>query len=545
MSKEKKLFRQLKEGWIKTGKNGASMQLRLFCFFTLLVVTVVLGVLAVLFATGIFSAGSRETKTILQGEITHLSQNAAEQFGNLSIQSVALSQEISNSMEAYIKTLGLTPEEIAHNPEALEALLGSQFDRMTGALESVKSSGVFLILDATINPEAENAENSRAGLFIKNMEPNILNASAPNILMIRGPVAIARENGYNIHSQWKMEFDTEGADYYTLPMQAARETKLQLSRLYYWCPNVRLPETNETIMLCSVPLIASDGTVFGVCGFEVSEMLFKLANMPDNSTYTRIFCMISPVEGNRLNTQNALLAGNYSALPHDGAARELLARPGEDSFDRFEWDGETLYAGMYTPLQMYPRGSAFENCGWAFSLMMPEQDLLEVVSLQRNYLILFLLLLMAGGVAAVLLVSKKVLRPMMDALETLKTKGPSGLTKTHILEIDDFIAFLSAQDDASKQPGEKTTPQQHGFSKYEEFVKNIETLSPAERAVFNLYMKGYTAKEIAEILCLSINTIKTHNKRIYMKLNVTSRKELMVYVDMMAESRGMPRREEK
>jgi DNA-binding CsgD family transcriptional regulator len=69
-----------------------------------------------------------------------------------------------------------------------------------------------------------------------------------------------------------------------------------------------------------------------------------------------------------------------------------------------------------------------------------------------------------------------------------------------------------------------------------EFVKNIQTLSPAERVVFDLYVQGYKAKEIAEILCLSINTIKTHNRRIYMKLNVTSRKELMLYIQMIKEA---------
>lgn len=64
----------------------------------------------------------------------------------------------------------------------------------------------------------------------------------------------------------------------------------------------------------------------------------------------------------------------------------------------------------------------------------------------------------------------------------------------------------------------------------------------AERAVFDLYMEGHTAKEIADILCLSINTIKTHNRRIYMKLNVSSRKELMVYIQMMEEANSkMPK----
>ena len=45
-----------------------------------------------------------------------------------------------------------------------------------------------------------------------------------------------------------------------------------------------------------------------------------------------------------------------------------------------------------------------------------------------------------------------------------------------------------------------------------------------------------TAKEIASILCLSINTIKTHNKRIYAKLNVNSREELLLYINMLKEA---------
>ena len=65
---------------------------------------------------------------------------------------------------------------------------------------------------------------------------------------------------------------------------------------------------------------------------------------------------------------------------------------------------------------------------------------------------------------------------------------------------------------------------------------NVKSLSPAERAVFDLYVKGHTAKEITEILCLSINTIKSHNKKIYMKMNVASRKELLTFVNMLRKA---------
>ena len=57
--------------------------------------------------------------------------------------------------------------------------------------------------------------------------------------------------------------------------------------------------------------------------------------------------------------------------------------------------------------------------------------------------------------------------------------------------------------------------------------------------VFNLYTEGFDAKKITEILCLSMNTIKTHNRRIFQKLGVSSRKELLVYVNMMKEKGGV------
>ncbi|HHZ00483.1 MAG TPA: helix-turn-helix transcriptional regulator, partial [Tissierellia bacterium] len=46
----------------------------------------------------------------------------------------------------------------------------------------------------------------------------------------------------------------------------------------------------------------------------------------------------------------------------------------------------------------------------------------------------------------------------------------------------------------------------------------------------------YTAREIAESLYLSINTVKTHTKHLYSKLNITSKEELILYVEMLKES---------
>ena len=109
----------------------------------------------------------------------------------------------------------------------------------------------------------------------------------------------------------------------------------------------------------------------------------------------------------------------------------------------------------------------------------------------------------------------------MQGIDAIK-KG--SLQKTYINEIDDLLEFTATND---------TTQEDVDMSAFYEFKKNIKKLSRAEAAVFNLYMEGYSANKIAETLYVSINTIKSHNKNIYRKLNVTSRKELMVYSQMM------------
>ena len=101
-----------------------------------------------------------------------------------------------------------------------------------------------------------------------------------------------------------------------------------------------------------------------------------------------------------------------------------------------------------------------------------------------------------------------------------------------IPEINDLIEYLTIHE---KKLHYQNNDNHIPPSMLEEFANNTKTLSPAEQAVFNLYIEGYSAKEIASILSLSINTIKTHNKRIYMKLNVGSRKELLLYINMLKD----------
>jgi DNA-binding NarL/FixJ family response regulator len=52
--------------------------------------------------------------------------------------------------------------------------------------------------------------------------------------------------------------------------------------------------------------------------------------------------------------------------------------------------------------------------------------------------------------------------------------------------------------------------------------KRYETLSNREREVFQLIAEGFSTKQITEVLCISVSTVKSHRARIMEKLGLTS-----------------------
>jgi DNA-binding NarL/FixJ family response regulator len=64
----------------------------------------------------------------------------------------------------------------------------------------------------------------------------------------------------------------------------------------------------------------------------------------------------------------------------------------------------------------------------------------------------------------------------------------------------------------------------HETSKY---TQSNYHLSPRQQEILGLVSRGLTNKEIANAAYLSVNTVKTHLRRIYQELGVNSRREIM------------------
>jgi len=62
---------------------------------------------------------------------------------------------------------------------------------------------------------------------------------------------------------------------------------------------------------------------------------------------------------------------------------------------------------------------------------------------------------------------------------------------------------------------------------YRQLLLDLEKLTKTERLIFDFYINGLSTKEIMKQLNITENTLKFHNKNLYSKLNVSSRKQLI------------------
>ena len=92
-------------------------------------------------------------------------------------------------------------------------------------------------------------------------------------------------------------------------------------------------------------------------------------------------------------------------------------------------------------------------------------------------------------------------------------------------------AALLATAEEKPQPTPALTP-----DTMERFVYGAGTLTATERTIYDAYLAGKSSKEVMSELNIKENTLKFHNKNIYSKLGVSSRKQLLSIASQLEKS---------
>ena len=187
------------------------MDLRLFLFLVVLVLTMLIGVVAILFVSGTFSAGLSQSEKLVQNDLDYLSNGMSEQFGFLSQHVVEFSKSLSSRIEAQLEEKGYTTSNLQEHPDLLKEILFMEFERALSRVLRSNSSGGFIILDATINPALANAENYRGRPLHQKYGTQYCKLLFAQYPYPSRPSKHRTNELLPLHAQWDMEFDIRGA----------------------------------------------------------------------------------------------------------------------------------------------------------------------------------------------------------------------------------------------------------------------------------------------------------------------------------------------
>ena len=101
-----------------------------------------------------------------------------------------------------------------------------------------------------------------------------------------------------------------------------------------------------------------------------------------------------------------------------------------------------------------------------------------------------------------------------------------------------LIAALKAQTITTpKTASSDLNKDSKEFTEHCKFIaEQLPKLTPTERSVYDCYLAGKSTKEVLSELSIMENTLKFHNKNLYSKLGVSSRKQLLEYAKAITEA---------
>ncbi|MBE6031417.1 MAG: hypothetical protein E7225_07490 [Clostridiales bacterium] len=553
------MLRQALSLWKKERKRKeTTLHRRLILFFVSISIFLILAFALLLMIFGITGKDEKTVETHINTELTDIAQSIEDDFAKTALDGISIAESISRRSDMFFLQHEITPGELAEHPELIEPLLAEYMETLINTVKNSYCGGTFVLLDATVLPDAPYADTQKAGVFLKKTQPLTTEMVGVKIHCLRGPAQLARDNGIMLLGQWRMEFNTVGEQFFEDVMETAKNNPvLPISRLYYWSGRVVLEGNSESGFLLCVPLRSSDGTVFGVCGIEVSDRLFKQLYSPEGDSYDSIFTAVAPLHTDGLGTSRGMIAGNYY-LTGNRLIEDLTVKESRNSFEYFS---STLgsYGGKSQEIKLYPHGSPYEDDGWSVAILMPEEILNDAIEGNLSYFIYTIIVLLFISLIVSVVISRYYLKPVKAALDSIQNNPYDERQVAPYLEINDLFEFLASKDreyeETLREKEEHSLKMKNEYEQaqreisrlaylrkteidpdaYSEFLESLSRLTKTEREIFNLYIAGKSAREIMDEFDITENTLKYHNRNIYSKLGVTSRKELLRYAALLNE----------
>lgn len=530
------------------GSEGVSMRRR-FAFYVFSLICLFLAVIVILLNLfGILNPTDRQIMSELNSRLIACSDRIEHDCDELAACAISFSGQLEGLIQDYLAENNISFSELKNNPEALDSLQNKLYDSVYLNMQVAPASGTFYILDTTANSNLETELYS--GIYLKYINLYSENTVNNDFSIYRGSFSTGKNKGINFHSGWKNESSTTFFENCNDVFSDGIHYALSSA--------VSIPDTWERARYIYVPIRDYNDDIIGVCGFEITDLLFQLSHKTVNEQWgNEIYGL--------LDEKNGVYSGQFSSGRYNTDIGLRIDKSGGSQVFDF---GNEKCIGLTKEIKL-------GNKSFSVAVMLPEAQYESFLRKgQMKFVLIFLIAAILAAVCCVFM-SKKYVSPILKKIEQVKANEDSG-EQLRIREIDDLFAFLDEKDNyyekqledlekaklfaeeearkakeeyekaaekyelakseidrlAEKQK-EEIVPEEYNF-----FVENLSMLTPAEYRVYELYLSGKTAKQIAEILHITENTLKYHNKNIYSKLGISSRKQLLRFASLKQHRDG-------
>lgn len=521
----------------KLKKEKQSLQKKLF-FHMLVLVTILLFIFVMfLVLFGHFTSTEKKVYSTLSLQAEVFDRDMSSYYNSLAAKSIYLSESITYLTEQYQKSKNISFADTNGSTRHIENLEERYMELLSEELLKTNCSGIYVVLDTSRTPQNEN---SKVGVYIQR---DMLGSSKRDaMLLYRGSASLGKEKGIMPHRKWNLEFNKNNFPNY----DEIFSLELPLEKSCFISDITVLPGMSERVMSISVPIKNVDGVNIGICGFEVSESLFKQTHAQP-TTLEHITCLFSQKSENGINSDEGLscgVAGGYY-LPINGMLKRHEIIDGLTEYN----NEHGTYVGITQNIPL-----CISNNEYEITVMIPKEDyaVLQRKSFFQVSGIVLLLIFLA--VVLCRYFSRRYILPILKGLNMIKSTSYE-YEKINIAEIDEIFDYLAEKSKSYRQSIEDLSKQnelaQSTIEKlsydrkkeicpddYEYFLTGLKMLTPAEKNIFNLYLDGKTIKQIAEENGIKEATVKFHNHNIYEKLGVTNKKQLLRFAAMYLQEKG-------
>ena len=436
-------------------------------------------------------------------------QNDMERyFDQLAVMGVNLSEDMGALVDRQLASREMTFDQLNDSPEVLNALEEEMIEPLCRSLRRTSCSGAFVLLDATVNTRMEGAGYSRAGLYVQKG-----GADTPTVplLLYRGSADVGKTHSVMPHRKWRMEFQTDQFPDYDRWMTPS---STPLYQAYTLTERFSLPGTSEEVQLFLLPLRGRDGTMYGLCGFEISQSFFK-QNFAQPTGFDHLICLLAPADSG-LNASAALSSGTTGGYFH--APRDMLVLRSMGGSLTQLIGSDSAYAGISELCRLS------ENQSYRLAVCIPMTDYRRLIFSGNLQMLLIGLFILFFVVFCCMYFHQHILSPAFRQFEEDRRESRRRMDELQ-MERQQMQTELSRLADVCRN---ESVP-----DAFQTFLEGIPNLTKTERRIFDGYVAGLRSREIVEQLDIKDSTLRFHNKNIYEKLGVSSLKQLQQFAAIL------------